>query len=217
MKYNLNGVDNFENRHIGPRSSDVNKMLETIGTGTLEQLIDETIPPGIRLKKELNLPPAESEPEFLDQFKKKIGKNRVFRSFIGQGYYQSVTPPVILRNIFENPGWYTAYTPYQAEIAQGRLEALINFQTMITDLTGMVIANASLLDEGTAAAEAMTMLHAARKTDKKNASIYLVDTAVFAQTIDVLRTRAVPARRVMRLRALQRIVSAVGIFPAIGS
>ncbi|HLF32779.1 MAG TPA: aminomethyl-transferring glycine dehydrogenase [Cyclobacteriaceae bacterium] len=193
MKYNLNRGGNFENRHIGPRESDLEKMLETIGVSSLDELIDQTIPPGIRLKKELNLPAAENEYDFLTHFRKIAGKNKIYRSFIGQGYYNTITPSVILRNIFENPGWYTAYTPYQAEIAQGRLEALINFQTAVADLTGMAIANASLLDEGTAAAEAMMMLHSLRKPDKKQASSYLVDSGVFAQTTDVLKTRALPA------------------------
>jgi glycine dehydrogenase len=149
-------------------------------------------PASIRLKRPLNLPAARSEYEFLKNFKKVAARNKVYKSYIGLGYHDCITPPVILRNILENPGWYTAYTPYQAEIAQGRLEALLNFQTMVSDLTGMDLANASLLDEGTAAAEAMTLLHAVRKASRKGANVFFVSDQVFPQTVDVLRTRAIP-------------------------
>lgn len=167
-------------------------MLSQINAQNIDILIDQTIPADIRLKKELNLPPALTEYQFLNSFRKKAAKNKVFKSFIGLGYYGCITPPVIQRNILENPGWYTAYTPYQAEIAQGRLEALINFQTMVTDLTGMELANASLLDEGTAAAEAMSLLFESRKAEKKAARKFLVDAHVFSQTIDVLKSRGLP-------------------------
>ena len=188
----LNYTEKFENRHNGPNASQIREMLKTVKANSIEQLIDQTIPAGIRLKKPLNLPPAQSEAIFLKSFKSIAAKNKVYKSYIGTGYYNTYTPTVILRNVLENPGWYTAYTPYQAEIAQGRLEALINYQTMITDLTGMEIANASLLDEGTAAAEAMHMLFATRKPSKKNASKFFVDKNCFPQTIDLLKTRSAP-------------------------
>ena len=188
----LNYTEKFENRHNGPDASQIKEMLKIVKANSIEQLIDETIPAGIRLKKPLNLPPAQSEANFLKSFKTLVSKNKVYKSYIGTGYYNTYTPTVILRNVLENPGWYTAYTPYQAEIAQGRLEALINYQTMITDLTGMEIANASLLDEGTAAAEAMHMLFATRKPSKKNATKFFVDKNCFPQTIDVLKTRSAP-------------------------
>src|SRR5256885_3188503 len=152
--------DRFVQRHIGPTTAEVQEMLQTCGFADLDSLIDAAVPSSIRLKRPLDLPPSRSEHGLLSELKTIAGKNRVFRSFIGTGYSDCITPPVIQRNILENPGWYTQYTPYQAEIAQGRLEALLNFQTMIIDLTCMEIANASLLDEGTAAAEAVSMAHA---------------------------------------------------------
>jgi len=167
-------------------------MLGKIGVDTLSELIDQTVPASIRLEKDMDLPPALSESDFLDTFKEMISQNQVYRSFLGMGYYDCIVPTVIQRNIFENPGWYTAYTPYQAEISQGRLEALINFQTMVTDLTGMEISNSSLLDEGTAAAEAMLMLWNLRPREKKGASKFLVDQNTFPQTLEVLNTRSVP-------------------------
>lgn len=183
----------FAHRHNGPDPQSTKEMLDVVKADSLEKLIDETIPDGIRLKNPLNLPEALSEAEFLSEFKKLAEKNKIFKSFIGMGYYDTVLPNVIKRNILENPAWYTAYTPYQAEIAQGRLEALINFQTMVSDLTGMELANASLLDEGTAAAEAMTMMHAQRKGGKKkNAQVFFVSDDCFPQTIEVLQTRAEP-------------------------
>ena len=184
--------EKFESRHIGPDAGQVTDMLKTVKAKSLDDLVNETIPVKIRLKNPLNLPPAKTEFEFLNSFRKLASRNKVYKSFIGSGYYNTITPPVILRNILENPGWYTAYTPYQAEIAQGRLEALINYQTMVIDLTGMQIANASLLDEATAAAEAMHLFYASRKTSKKSAHKFFVDQNVFAQTIDVLRTRSAP-------------------------
>lgn len=185
-------TEKFEGRHIGPDAHQTEEMLKVIKAKSIDELIGQTIPSAIRLKNPLNLPAAQSEYQFLQEFKKLASKNKVYKSFIGAGYYNTITPGVILRNILENPGWYTAYTPYQAEIAQGRLEALINYQTMIIDLTGMQIANASLLDEGTAAAEAMHLLYASRKASKKNAHKFFVDQNAFPQTIDLLTTRSTP-------------------------
>ena len=150
-------ISSFRERHIGPSPNDIQQMLEVLGYTTVDKLIDQAVPEAILLSRPLELPEAQSEYAALAKLKEIASKNQVFRSFIGMGYYGCITPPVIGRNILENPGWYTAYTPYQPEIAQGRLEALLNFQTMIIDLTGLEIANASLLDEGTAAAEAMSM------------------------------------------------------------
>ena len=187
-------MNQFAERHIGPRPSEIEEMLQKIGVKTLDELVDQTIPTNIRLNKSLDLPPALNESELLDHMKALGKKNKNYRSYIGMGYYNTVLPGVIQRNILENPGWYTAYTPYQAEIAQGRLEALLNYQTMVTDLTGMEIANASLLDEGTAAAEAMILLYNARSRAKKKAGAmtFLVAEDCFPQTIDVLKSRATP-------------------------
>ncbi len=184
----------FPQRHIGPRDHHIEEMLKTIGVDSLDTLIDRTIPEAIRLKAPMDLPGSRSEHFYLRELKALGAKNKVYRSFIGMGYYNTIVPSAIQRNILENPGWYTAYTPYQSEIAQGRLEALINFQTMVTDLTGMEIANASLLDEATAAAEAMGMLYSARERAavKRDANIFFVSAQCFPQTIDVLRTRAIP-------------------------
>ena len=192
MELNPKYTESFVNRHNGPDNSAIAQMLKVVKAPDIDTLIAETVPANIRLKKPLNLPAAQSEFAFLQNFKKLVSKNKIFKSYIGTGYYNTITPPVVLRNILENPGWYTAYTPYQAEIAQGRLEALINYQTMVIDLTGMEIANASLLDEATAAAEAMHLLHASRKATKKNAHKFFVDQHTFPQTIDVLNTRATP-------------------------
>jgi glycine dehydrogenase len=192
MKTDAHYEEKFEGRHIGPNAHQIEEMLKVVKAKSVDEVIDQTIPANIRLKKALNLPAAQSEFEFLKSFKKIASKNKVYKSYIGTGYYNTITPGVILRNILENPGWYTAYTPYQAEIAQGRLEALINYQTMVIDLTGMQIANASLLDEGTAAAEAMHLLFASRKSAKKNAAKFFVDQNVFPQTIDCLKTRCTP-------------------------
>jgi glycine dehydrogenase len=183
-------VDVFEHRHNAPSADSVAAMLRTIGVSSIEQLIAETVPASIRLKKPLDLPAALTERAFLAKFKQIASQNKVFKSYIGLGYHDTTLPPVVQRNILENPGWYTAYTPYQAEIAQGRLEALINYQTVVIDLTGLEIANASLLDEGTAAAEAMHMLHS--QTKKKTATKFFVSAQVLPQTIDLLRTRATP-------------------------
>lgn len=184
--------EKFESRHNAPDAKQVEEMLKVVKAASVDELIGQTVPANIRLKKPLNLPAAKTEFEFLRDFKKLASKNKVNKSYIGMGYYPNNTPNVILRNILENPGWYTAYTPYQAEIAQGRLEALINYQTMVIDLTGMEIANASLLDEATAAAEAMHLLYASRKASKKNAHKFFVDKNSFPQTIDVLITRSAP-------------------------
>ncbi len=186
--------DVFASRHIGPRENEVPAMLETIGVNSLDELIDKTVPSSIRLGKPLNLPGAMSEYEYLNHIKKLGSRNKMFRSFIGQGYYGVATLPVVVRNVLENPAWYTSYTPYQAEISQGRLEALLNFQTMIIDLTGMQIANASLLDESTAAAEAMIMMFNARSRAavKAGARKFFVDDDVFLQTLDVIETRSEP-------------------------
>jgi len=184
--------EKFESRHNAPDAAQIEAMLKTVKAKSVDELISQTVPAAIRLKKPLNLPAAQSEYEFLNGFKKLVSKNKIFKSYIGTGYYNCITPGVVLRNVLENPGWYTAYTPYQAEIAQGRMEALINFQTMVMDLTGMEIANASLLDEATAAAEALHLLHASRKPEKKNADKFFVDQNTFPQVIDLLRTRSAP-------------------------
>ncbi len=186
--------DQFVNRHIGPGPEETQEMLRTIGVGSLKQLIDETVPSGIRMPGELNLPDALTEFEYLRELREVAVLNKVFKSCIGRGYYGTITPSVILRNVFENPGWYTQYTPYQAEISQGRLEAILNFQTMVSDLTGFPIANASLLDEATAAAEAMAMFYSVKnkRTKGEPANEFFVDEKVFDQTIDVLITRARP-------------------------
>ncbi len=190
MKLNIDYQEKFEQRHIAPNTQDTAKMLATIGLNTIDELIGQTVPSNIRLKKALNLPAAMSEFDYLNDLKQTASKNKVFKSYIGQGYHDVIVPGVIQRNILENPGWYTQYTPYQAEIAQGRLQALLNFQTMVIDLTGMEIANASLLDEGTAAAEAMFMQYSLRKNE--DARIFFVSEEVLAQTIDILKTRAAP-------------------------
>ncbi len=184
----------FQSRHIGPDPAARDQMLAAIGVPSLDALIEQTVPPDIRLPAPLDLPAGVTEYEYLRSLRGIAARNRVFRSYIGHGYYDCVTPAVILRNVLENPGWYTPYTPYQAEIAQGRLESLLNFQTMVRDLTGMDIATASLLDEGTAAAEAMTMFHRlqAKKAPAGQESIFVVSERCFAQTIDVLRGRAEP-------------------------
>ncbi|MBI4485058.1 MAG: glycine dehydrogenase (aminomethyl-transferring), partial [Acidobacteria bacterium] len=183
----------FQTRHIGPDESEQAAMLKVVGASSLDALIDEAIPSRIRLKAPIDVPDGQDEYHFLRGLSEIAGRNQVLRSFIGLGYYNTVTPSVILRNVLENPGWYTPYTPYQAEIAQGRLEGLLNFQTMVRDLTGMQIANASLLDEGTAAGEAMTMLHRlSKKTDVAGPPQFFVADTCYPQTIDVLRSRAEP-------------------------
>ena len=182
----------FAARHMGPRPHEVKHMLETIGVSSLEQLIDQTVPAGIRSAQPLAIGAGLAEHEFLQLMREKASKNKVNKSYIGLGYHPTLVPTVVLRNVLENPGWYTAYTPYQAEIAQGRLEALLNFQTMVTELTALPIANASLLDEGTAAAEAMILFFHSLSKEKEQAGAnrYFVDNEVFPQTVDVLRGRA---------------------------
>ncbi len=180
----------FASRHIGPRGNEVREMLEAIGTSSLAQLINEVVPADIQLSKPMALPPPDSEAGYLRHLRGIAGQNQIARSYIGLGYHDTVTPPVIQRNVFENPGWYTPYTPYQAEIAQGRLESLLNFQTMVSELTGMEVANASLLDEATAAAEAMTLLK--RVSKKSSANTFLVSERIFPQTRALLETRAIP-------------------------
>src|SRR5215469_10565915 len=187
--------EQFHSRHIGPDKTERDAMLKAAGASSLEALIDETIPSRIRLDGRLQLPDGQSEYEFLRELRRVAAKNRAFRSYLGLGYSDCFTPSVILRNVLENPGWYTPYTPYQAEIAQGRLEALLNFQTVVCDLTGMEVANASLLDEATAAAEAMTMLHRvqAKRIERiTGPAQFFVADSVFPQTIEVLRGRAEP-------------------------
>ena len=187
-------TNSFQNRHIGPSKKEQEKMFSALKIETLDQLIFETVPNDIRLKNELDLAPAMSEYEYLAHSKQLSEKNKVFKSYIGLGYHEAIVPSVIQRNILENPGWYTAYTPYQAEIAQGRLEALLNYQTMICDLTGMELANASLLDESTAAAEAMTLLFDVRERVKKKAGAnkFFVSNEILPQTVSLLQTRSTP-------------------------
>lgn len=194
MSLNLDFQEAFRQRHISPDAAETEEMLHAIGASSLEQLISETIPAAIRLKKNLNLPPALTEHAFLNQLRKTAALNKVNHSFIGMGYYNTIVPGVILRNILENPGWYTQYTPYQAEIAQGRLEALLNYQTLVCDLTGLPISNASLLDEGTAAGEAMRLMFGERSKEKVKADAHtlLVSDTIHPQTLDVLITRAEP-------------------------
>jgi glycine dehydrogenase len=187
-------TDAFALRHIGPREADLQQMFKTIGVDNMAQLVYETLPDDIRLKAPLNLEPALTEYEYLNHITQLGNKNKIYRSFIGLGYHPAIVPAPIQRNIFENPGWYTAYTPYQAEIAQGRLEALLNYQTTVIELTGMEIANASLLDEGTAAAEAMALLFDVRTRDQKknNVNKFFVSEEILPQTLSVLQTRSTP-------------------------
>jgi glycine dehydrogenase len=192
----------FQSRHIGPRDHDVARMLEVVGASSLDALINDIVPAGIRLTRPPDLPPAESEFEYHRRLRQIAARNRVFRTYIGLGYYDTVTPPVVLRNVFENPGWYTPYTPYQAEIAQGRLESLLNFQTMVSELTGMDVANASLLDEATGAAEAMSLL--LRVHRRPEAMTFVVSERVFPQVREVILTRATPLGVTVRFEDLER-------------
>ncbi|MFA5834823.1 MAG: aminomethyl-transferring glycine dehydrogenase [Bacteroidota bacterium] len=189
MNLNISPTDIFEPRHIGPNEEETKEMLKTIGVSSVDELIEQTVPAHIRLESPMKINKAMTENETINYIRMIASRNKVFRSFIGAGYYGTIVPPIVQRNILENPGWYTQYTPYQAEISQGRLEALLNYQTMIIDLTGMQIANASLLDEGTAAAEAMFMMYSANHEKKGNQ--FFVSEECFPQTIDVLKTRSV--------------------------
>ncbi|MFI4873044.1 MAG: glycine dehydrogenase (aminomethyl-transferring), partial [Phycisphaerales bacterium JB061] len=183
----LDPSDQFIHRHIGPNDDEIAQMLKRVGCASLDELVDQVVPGSIRMQGDLKLGKPRGESELLAELRTMSKKNTVARSYIGMGYHGTITPPVILRNVLENPGWYTQYTPYQAEIAQGRLQALLNFQTMVADLTGMEISGASLLDEGTAAAEAMSMCVAIAKGKR---SAFVVDEGCHPQTIEVLRTRA---------------------------
>jgi glycine dehydrogenase len=203
--------EKFEDRHNGPSSSQVAEMLNFLGVDSLDELIEQTVPKAIR-RSGLALPKALSEVAYLEKIAQIAEKNKVFKSYIGQGYYDVILPGVIQRNVFENPGWYTQYTPYQAEIAQGRLQALLNFQTVVTDLTGLEIANASLLDEATAAAEGMFMLYSARKN--KNAHTFLVSRNIFPQTLDVIQTRAIPFGIEIRLADIEEANLSDDVFAA---
>ena len=185
----LHDPEAFSTRHIGPSSAEIDTMLAALGLGSLDELLDRAVPAAIRDRSPLDLPAARTEAETLGRLREIADRNTVATSLIGMGYSNTFTPPVIQRNVLEDPAWYTAYTPYQPEISQGRLEALLNFQTMVTDLTGMEIANASLLDEATAAAEAMTML---QRANPNGGDTFFVDAECHPQTIDVVRTRAEP-------------------------
>ncbi|MDX1567786.1 MAG: aminotransferase class V-fold PLP-dependent enzyme, partial [Longimicrobiales bacterium] len=190
MALDIDADGGFAARHLGPTPDEVDEMLDLLGCETLQDLVDSTVPADIRFERELRLPTATPEHLLVEELRRRAAKNRVFRSYLGMGYHGTITPGVIRRNILENPGWYTQYTPYQAEISQGRLEALLNFQTMVIDLTGLEIANASLLDEGTAAAEAMTLFHGEVRGENRNR--FFVSRGCHPQTIEVLRTRAEP-------------------------
>ena len=186
----INQYSSFKDRHIGPSSDELEFMLSKLGFKSLDEFSDAIVPDKIKLKNPLKIADAENETEVLNRLKSFADKNDIFNSYIGLGYYNTVVPSVIKRNILENPGWYTQYTPYQSEISQGRLEALLNFQTMVSDLTGLPLANASLLDEGTAAAEAMVMFFNA--TRDQNRTRFLVSRTCHPQTIDILKTRSEP-------------------------
>ena len=207
----------FYERHIGINEADEARMLRKIGVGTLDELIDQTLPANIRLKAPLALPEAMDEHEFARHIGELAAKNRLYTTYIGQGWYDTITPAVIQRNIFENPVWYTSYTPYQTEVSQGRLEALMNFQTVICDLTGMPLANCSLLDEGTAAAEAVTMMHALRPRDmqKAGANTVFVDESIFPQTLAVMRTRAIPQGITLRVGKYQELEFTPDLFACV--
>lgn len=205
----------FVSRHIGVNNNDISEMLKVVGAASLDQLIAESVPENIKSSLPLEVGDAVSEQEYLASIREIAKKNKLFRTYIGMGYYNTFTPPAILRNVFENPGWYTQYTPYQAEIAQGRLESLLNFQTMIIDLTGMEVANASLLDESTAAAEAMIMLYHARERKEESKTVFFVSEKLFPQTIDVLVTRAAPLGIKLRIGNHQSVSWGDDVFGAI--
>ncbi len=211
---NLNDQNSFLPRHLGINDTELAEMLTAIGVDSLDKLIAETLPESIRSKNPLDIDEGVSEAQYLDELRAVAAKNKTYKTFIGLGYYSCIVPPVIARNVFENPAWYTAYTPYQAEISQGRMEALLNFQTMICDLTAMEIANASLLDESTAAAEAMAMFSRLRsnKKVKNNANTFLVSEKCFPQTIEVLRTRAEPLGIALRISAVENMAFSDDVF-----
>lgn len=185
----LEQTDDFISRHIGPHPQDKQAMLRTLGLGSMDEMVDKVVPPAIRSQAPLALDDGCTEDKALRRLRTIAAKNKTYKSFIGMGYYDCHTPTVILRNVLENPAWYTSYTPYQAEISQGRLEAVLNFQTMVADLTGMELANSSMLDEGTAAAEAMALC---QRTSKSKANTFFVSADCHPQTIEVIRTRARP-------------------------
>ena len=207
-------TDSFVTRHIGPRKTEIVKLLEVIGVSSLEELIEQTVPSNIRLKEPLKLQEGLTERKYYRKILDLAGKNKVFNTYIGMGYYDTITPAVVLRNVLENPVWYTSNTPYQAEISQGRLEALLNFQTMVCELTGMEIANASLLDEATAAAEAMVMMAnlRSRKMVKNNVNVVLVDEKMWPQTHDVIKTRALPLGIELKIQAINQFVLDDNVF-----
>ena len=210
-------MTDFISRHVGPNSTETHEMLQKIGVSSVSELIDKTIPSGIRLNRELNVDAGITEAAYLQKINAIGQKNQVLKSFLGLGYHETIVPSVILRNVLENPGWYTAYTPYQAEIAQGRLEALLNFQTMVLDLTGMEIANASLLDEGTAAAEAMIMFYNSRSRDdiKEGKNVFLVHESIYPQTLDVVQGRAINLDITIRSFESDEAVELSGCFGAL--
>ncbi|NQU85294.1 MAG: glycine dehydrogenase (aminomethyl-transferring), partial [Mariniphaga sp.] len=210
-------IDKFVNRHIGPRSNEIDVMLEKVGVSSLDELIEQTVPNNIRLKEPLKLEEGLSERKYYRKILELASKNKVFNTYIGMGYYDTITPAVILRNVLENPVWYTSYTPYQAEISQGRLEALLNFQTMVCELAGMEIANASLLDEATAAAEAMTMMFNLRSRTmvKNGVNVILLDEKTWPQTLDVLVTRALPLGIELRIQPQNSFEFTDDVFSAI--
>src|SRR6056297_1947393 len=209
--------DRFVNRHIGPREKEIKEMIQTVGVSSIDELLDETIPSNIRLKEPLKLNEGLTERRYFRRILSLADKNKVFNTYIGMGYYDTNTPAVILRNVLENPVWYTSYTPYQAEISQGRLEALLNFQTMVCELASMEIANASLLDESTAAAEAMVMMYnlRPRKMVKAGVRTVLVDEKTWPQTLDVLKTRANPLHIELKIEPLEAFVFSEDVFGVI--
>ncbi len=201
----LSPTDTFIHRHLGPTDADVREMLITLGLQSLEELSDATVPADIRLRKELDLPLHRGEQAVLQEIRTIAAENQIYRSLIGTGYHDCITPGVIQRNIFENPAWYTQYTPYQAEISQGRLEALVNFQTVVADLTGLPLANASLLDEATAAAEAMAMCLAISRSSDRERTEFFASQDCHPQTIAVMQTRAEPLGMTLRVGRTQTI------------
>ncbi|MCK5729730.1 MAG: glycine dehydrogenase (aminomethyl-transferring), partial [Draconibacterium sp.] len=206
--------DRFVTRHLGPREKEIKEMLDFVGVSSMDELMEQTIPENIRLNEPMKLNEGLTERKYFRKILKLAGKNKVFNTYIGMGYFDTITPSVILRNVLENPSWYTSYTPYQAEISQGRLEALLNFQTMVCELTGMEIANASLLDEATAAAEAMVMMMnlRSRKKVKSGVNTILVDEKMWQQTHNVLLTRVKPLGIELRVQAKENFELSDDVF-----